>query len=375
MVLAEFIEDKPKSDFSDPIYHELAILNGEINRLDSEQLDDALKAFNLTCTGCFGVRQKRLKSYVRDKKQEIAGVNKRSPGRRPLDYLLFIDFEATCMEVNPAGFLHEIIEFPIVLFDCADRKPLNVFHQYVRPKINPVLSDFCMQLTGITQSQVDQADNFVTVFEKAHEWMEKQGLFEPGVHFAVVTDGPWDIARFLVQQCMIDHICVPYWASRWINIRKTFTNYYKLKYYPKLPDIAAMLEALGMKFEGRPHSGMDDAKNCAKIAETLLEDYCQPEFNEFLDKYGYSWLLEPKQKSEVVSSADHAKPAIKCVKWRTPQKKMQNAINLQMKAEENAVQEQGSANVEQDLTAKLQECSIGNSPEKKPLQSSTSLDN
>ncbi len=345
MVLADFVEEKPKADFSDPIYHELAILNGEINRLDSEQLDDALKAFNLDCKGCFGVKQKRLKSYVREKKQEIAGIKKSSPNsKRPLDFLLFIDFEATCMEVNPAGFLHEIIEFPIILFNCAERKTVSVFHEFVRPKINPVLSEFCMQLTGINQDQVEHADTFVTVFERAHEWMNNQGLFEPGVHFAVVTDGPWDMARFLVQQCMIDHICVPFWASRWINIRKTFTNYYKLKYYPKLPDIASMLEALGLKFEGRLHSGLDDAKNCATIVETLLNDFCLPEFNEFLDKYGYSWLLEQKQPREQIE-----KKNLKCSKWRTPQKKMQNAINLK------GLNESPECS---DLTEKLNQCSL-----------------
>lgn len=32
-------------------------------------------------------------------------------------FLLVIDFEATCQEHNPAGFKYEIIEFPIVLVD------------------------------------------------------------------------------------------------------------------------------------------------------------------------------------------------------------------------------------------------------------------
>ena len=87
MVLADFVEEKPKNDFSDPAYHELAILNGEINRLDSDQLDHALTAFNLSSKGCYGVKQKRLKSYVREKKQEIAGLKPRKQNTRPLDYL------------------------------------------------------------------------------------------------------------------------------------------------------------------------------------------------------------------------------------------------------------------------------------------------
>lgn len=33
------------------------------------------------------------------------------------DYICIIDFEATCEEGNPAEFLHEIIEFPVVLLN------------------------------------------------------------------------------------------------------------------------------------------------------------------------------------------------------------------------------------------------------------------
>lgn len=33
-----------------------------------------------------------------------------------LQYLLVLDFEATCESVNPPDYIHEIIEFPVLLF-------------------------------------------------------------------------------------------------------------------------------------------------------------------------------------------------------------------------------------------------------------------
>lgn len=33
------------------------------------------------------------------------------------DYICIIDFEATCEEGNPPEFIHEIIEFPVVLLN------------------------------------------------------------------------------------------------------------------------------------------------------------------------------------------------------------------------------------------------------------------
>ena len=32
-------------------------------------------------------------------------------------YLVVVDFEATCEEVNPPDYIHEIIEFPALLFN------------------------------------------------------------------------------------------------------------------------------------------------------------------------------------------------------------------------------------------------------------------
>ena len=46
---------------------------------------------------------------------------------------------------------HEIIEFPAVLLSVAHGAVVAEFHSLVRPVLNPLLSDFCRQLTGIEQ--------------------------------------------------------------------------------------------------------------------------------------------------------------------------------------------------------------------------------
>lgn len=67
------------------------------------------------------------------------------------DYLVVIDFEATCMPDPPKNFQHEIIQFPAVLVSVRDRMIVDQFCTYVKPKLNPKLTHFCTQLTGITQ--------------------------------------------------------------------------------------------------------------------------------------------------------------------------------------------------------------------------------
>ena len=50
-------------------------------------------------------------------------------------------------------------------------------------------------------------------------------------------------------------------------------NFYKASFYSnnnhaaQLPGLQTMLSRLGMEFEGQPHSGLDDAKNIARIGK------------------------------------------------------------------------------------------------------------
>jgi len=66
------------------------------------------------------VLKKRLKSYFKKKKLAQSNIATEQQNSK-LQYLLVIDFEATC-EVNaPATYNHEIIEFPIVVVNCLTR--------------------------------------------------------------------------------------------------------------------------------------------------------------------------------------------------------------------------------------------------------------
>ena len=68
-----------------------------------------------------------------------------------LRYLLVLDFEATCGEKGFPQDQVEIIEFPTIVYDLHEKKEVERFHEYVRPVIQPQLTEFCTQLTGITQ--------------------------------------------------------------------------------------------------------------------------------------------------------------------------------------------------------------------------------
>ena len=76
-----------------------------------------LSIFFFLYSGVKDVLKKRLKNYY--KRQRMAQCNRALTEDEVLkfDYLVVIDFEATCSETND-NFVHEIIEFPAVLVDA-----------------------------------------------------------------------------------------------------------------------------------------------------------------------------------------------------------------------------------------------------------------
>ena len=94
-------------------------------------------------------------------------------------------------------------------------------------------------------------------------------------------------------QCSTSNIPFPRWAKKWINIRKSYSNYYGFKRVK----LSVMLENLGMQFEGQQHSGIDDARNISRIVIHMLDDGFMMKINESL----YSGKDKIKKKVEAES--------------------------------------------------------------------------
>ena len=70
----------------------------------------------------------------------------------------------------------------------------------------------------------------------------------------------------------------PAGCTHWVNVRKTFANFYKTSRMP----LQTMLHIIGRQFEGRAHCGLDDARNIAAVVQRLLRDGGRVVFNETL---------------------------------------------------------------------------------------------
>ncbi|KAG2364479.1 ribonuclease H-like domain-containing protein [Suillus spraguei] len=184
--------------------------------------------------------------------------------KQPYDAFLVLDVEATCKEGTGFDWPNEIIEWPVCLMRWKDKSDqgkacqleiVDEFRSFVKPTWRPQLSQFCMDLTGITQAQVNSAPTFQKVLRMFASFLASHGLIDPKSgrsiqRFCWCSDGPFDIRDFVVKQCFISK------SSTRSHIRSL--------------NIPQQLQALGLPaFQGRLHSGIDDTRNIARVVTEL----------------------------------------------------------------------------------------------------------
>lgn len=182
-------------------------------------------------------------------------------------YAVVLDFEATCgTEARPDP--QEIIEFPSVLVNLETEAKVGEFSSFVQPVHHRRLTNFCTDLTSITQADVDAAPCFAQVLARHMSWLELHGV-DAG-NGVLVTCGDWDMQRMFPKQCGVAEPEVqalrPIY-SRWLNVKTLFRA---VVGQGKVPGMRGMLRALGLSLQGRHHRGIDDCRNIANILLSLV---------------------------------------------------------------------------------------------------------
>ena len=182
------------------------------------------------------------------------------------DYALVLDFEATCEDKKNLD-CQEIIEFPVVPVNLRTQEVLldKIFHHYVRPDVNPKLSKFCTELTGIEQATVDSGIPLTNCLGKFENWMDQHGFNVSNSIF--VTCGDWDLKTCLPNEAAYKSLKTRVDLRQWINIKIFFNSVTNIRG----GGMDIMLKDLDLTLDGKHHSGIDDSKNIAKILVTLLK--------------------------------------------------------------------------------------------------------
>ncbi|NXE03508.1 ERI2 exoribonuclease, partial [Lophotis ruficrista] len=186
------------------------------------------------------------------------------------------------------------VEFPAVLLNTSTGEIESEFHTYVQPQEHPVLSEFCTELTGITQNQVDEGVPLNICLSQFLKWIqnlqkEKKIIFNADIlsnstseakpcTFVTWTD--WDLGVCLHYECKRKQLRKPDFLNSWIDLKATYRTFYNRK--PK--GLSGALQDLGIAFAGREHSGLDDSRNTARLAWRLICDGCVLKVTKSLDK-------------------------------------------------------------------------------------------
>jgi 3'-5' exoribonuclease 1 len=177
-------------------------------------------------------------------------------------YILVVDLEATCGDL-PSIPRHqmETIEIGAVMVDLETLSIVDEFQTFIKPSRHPILTDFCIQLTSITQAQVDTAPTFPGAIDLWQPWL---------MQFDRTIFGSWgEYDRKQLQQDSKHHRTdLPYpVSSNHVNLKEIFSQAQGLN---KRYGMAQALNLSHIELTGTHHRAIDDARNISKLLPYIL---------------------------------------------------------------------------------------------------------
>ena len=181
-------------------------------------------------------------------------------GKVKYDHIVVVDLEATCYEDNqfPEGHFSEIIEIGACLLSVKTLQVIEKTQIYVKPICSEV-SEFCTDLTGITQKKLDDEG---VILEEACRILNRKLKTNKRVW---ASYGEYD-RRMFEKQCARENVDYPF-NIRHLNIKTLGPIIFGLS---KEVGMVAALKSCGLEIEGVHHVGADDAWNTARILKELI---------------------------------------------------------------------------------------------------------
>lgn len=168
-----------------------------------------------------------------------------------MNYIIF-DLEATCWK-NREKQPNEIIEIGAVCVND-QKETVGEFVTFIQPTVHPQLSDFCTELTTITQEMVDDAPKFDAAITDFQKW-----IYGFGEDYILCSWGFYDRGQ-LRHDCDLHQL-----DDRWIRRHISLKHQYAKGKRTRPMGMGRTLKKEKLELEGTHHRGIDDAKNIAKI--------------------------------------------------------------------------------------------------------------
>lgn len=178
-----------------------------------------------------------------------------------MPHWLVIDLEATTEEGGWPLEEMEIIEIGASLV-TAEGHEVDHFQRFVRPLRRPQLTDFCRQLTHISQASVDAAAPLSLVWPGFERWLENHRPQLVGW----ASWGDYD-RRQLEQEWQRNALHSQLGELAHNNLKQSFARVRQLK---RAVGLKTALQLAGLQFQGQQHRALEDARNTARLLPLIL---------------------------------------------------------------------------------------------------------
>ena len=210
----------------------------------------------------------------------------------PAKRYVCIDLEMTEFSASQRAFVPgangEVIQFGAVMLD-ENYNMLSEFSSYVKPVYSSV-TPFINQLTGITNQNLEKADDFLTVFDKFCYWR-----------------GEGDITTFCWSKTDFNQLWAELEAKGkhrndlfgilhdFVDLQNVFG---KLVSSKTSVGLEAAMRLLQMDFKGQVHSALSDSYNTARILHKLFCTESLDFYFEYINPLKETTVNKKKKESE-----------------------------------------------------------------------------
>lgn len=190
-------------------------------------------------------------------------------------FSIVLDLEATCWETSRTKSLEtltfepgsndykqryemEVIEIGAVRVKNFYYEIVDEFQTFVRPVLNPILTDYCNKLTTITQKDVDSAPLFDAAFTDFMSWAKGANLF--------IGWGNYDYSMLKGHCAEYEIPCFP--SSQYLNGKE---EYQRLT-GRRARGLSKAVSHYKLEFEGVHHRAISDAIMTAKVLASAKKE-------------------------------------------------------------------------------------------------------
>jgi len=167
------------------------------------------------------------------------------------------------LELNQADTGSKIIEVGACVGNLQTGEILEIYSAFVNP--NEKLTEFIIQLTSITQQQVDNAGTI----EEAYLGMEAMAKRHECLTMPIV----WGTGDGFALRSELPKTCPWNFGRRELDVKAVFQAYQMAKQGKIQAGLAKALTRLELNFKGKKHRANDDAVNTFIIYHALLQKF------------------------------------------------------------------------------------------------------